>query len=296
MPDPRPVVLSRGLIDARRALERGGIESAAIDARLLLAEAGGFTPEDFILRGDDVLSPETLEILEGYIRRRLSHEPVSRILGRREFWGLSFRVTSATLDPRPDSELLVEATIRALKDRPSARIADFGSGTGCLLLSVLHAMPAAIGLGIDRSPGAVDCARVNAQALGLEGRARFDVADWTDFVGTGTPFDWILCNPPYIPLGEKDMLDRDVRDFDPSSALFAGEEGLDCYRDLAKVMPGFLTEGGGAAIELGVGQSSQVIELFEKEGFSVEALLFDLQGIARCLVIKKLLSKKLYTS
>lgn len=279
------------LSQSRRVLADGGIESASVDARLLLAAAGGFTPEDLILRCDERLSDQALEFMESYVRRRLGHEPVSRILGRREFWGLSFRVTPQTLDPRPDSEVLVEATLQRLKDKAQARIADFGTGTGCLLLSVLASLPQASGVGIDRSAGAVDCARANAEALGLEGRARFEVADWNGLDAGFGPFDWIVCNPPYIAQGEASNLAPDVRDFDPSSALFAGEHGLDCYRELSRIVPLLLADGGGGAIELGAGQSDQVIEIFEKNGCSIEAVLPDIQGISRCLIVKKPLSK-----
>lgn len=286
------MILSEHLKQARHVLKQGGIESADLDARILLAQAMGFSAEEMILKSGAMVPSEALERFNIFIQRRLTHEPVSRILGRREFWGLSFKVTPDTLDPRPDSETLVSETLKilSLSNKKDLKIADFGTGTGCLLLALLSELPKASGIGIDISQGAIDTAKENALALGLSDRARFEVADWKSFPLNS--FDWILCNPPYIPETELKNLAPDVANFDPHGALFAGRDGLDCYRDLARVLPGFLTQEGGVSLETGFDQASQVADIFNNSGFTVLHIAKDIQGHDRCVMIKKSLSKR----
>jgi release factor glutamine methyltransferase len=207
---------------------------------------------------------------------------VSRILGMREFWGLPFAVTPATLDPRPDSETLVETALDLLRETAEPRILDLGTGTGCLLLSLLHERADAQGTGIDISDEALAVAASNAARLDLSARVSFRRGNWTD--GIGGRFDLVISNPPYIRRGDIEALEREVREHDPLLALDGGEDGLDAYRALAAAIPDVLTQTGHAVIELGEGQGEAVRAIFESAGMAVLRIVPDLAGIPRALV------------
>ncbi|HEY0121993.1 MAG TPA: peptide chain release factor N(5)-glutamine methyltransferase, partial [Rhizobium sp.] len=222
-------------------------------------------------------------LLARYRDRRLAREPVSRILGRREFWGLSFSVSEATLDPRPDSEVLVEEAIAALDGCANPRVLDLGTGTGCLLLAILSDIAGATGIGVDISPEAVSMARVNALQLGLEHKAAFHQGDWMD--GLDERFDLVISNPPYIPCADIVGLEPEVRTFDPQAALDGGADGLDAYRLLADGLGRVLKSGGMAIIELGAGQAEAVSGLFLAAGLGIECIADDLGGVPRALIV-----------
>ena len=213
------------------------------------------------------------------ITRRIRREPVARIIGAREFWGLNFGLNEATLEPRPDSETLVEAVLAFRK--ANARILDLGTGTGCLLLALLHEMPAATGMGIDMNPRAVEQAIFNAAALGLGERAMFRTGNWLTDIKEN--FDIILSNPPYIPASDISTLMPEVRDYDPMLALDGGVDGLAPYRFLIPQLANFLNPQGIAAFEVGAGQAPQVADLFRQSGFANIAIHKDLGGIDRCV-------------
>lgn len=277
-----PSIASELLRDAARRLAAAGIDSARLDARLLLGEALGreVWPHESAAIGADAR-----ERFEALLRRRLAREPVSRILGRRGFWTLDLAVSPDTLDPRPDSEALIEAAVAAFADRPGPRrILDLGTGTGCLLLAALSEFPEATGVGVDRSPGAVATARLNAVRTGLQDRARFEVSDWDEM--SQPPVDLLLSNPPYIAESDVDRLAPEVARFDPRGALAAGADGLDAYRSLVRVMPRLLEPQGIAILELGIGQGSTVARLAGDAGFTVMGARRDLGGIDRALVLK----------
>ena len=256
-------------------------DTARLDAEVLMAHALQCSRTDLLLRhmGDPV--PEVFAAL---IARRAGHEPVAHITGHQEFWGLPFRVTSATLIPRGDSETIVETALEAC--RAPARVLDCGTGTGALLLSVLHEWAGADGVGVDASPAALAVAQGNAEALGLGDRARMVLADWTQpgwADGLGR-FDLILANPPYV---ETDApLAPSVRDFEPAGALFAGAQGLDDYRVLIPQLPGLLNPDGVAVIEIGHEQAQSVGEIATKAGFAVK-LRLDLAGRPRALLLSR---------
>lgn len=256
-------------------------DTARLDAEVLMAHALQCSRTDLLLRhmGDPV--PEVFAAL---IARRAGHEPVAHITGHQEFWGLPFRVTSATLIPRGDSETIVETALDAC--RAPARVLDCGTGTGALLLSVLHERAGADGVGVDASPAALAVAQGNAEALGLGDRARMVLADWTQpgwAEGLGR-FDLILANPPYV---ETDApLAPSVRDFEPAGALFAGAQGLDDYRVLIPQLPGLLNPDGVAVIEIGHEQAQSVGEIATKAGFAVK-LRLDLAGRPRALLLSR---------
>lgn len=209
---------------------------------------------------------------------------MAQILGRREFWSLDFQVTPDTLDPRPDSETLVEAVLAAMAARrdEALDILDLGTGTGCLLLSVLSELRSAEGLAIDLSPAAIAVARENAERLGLADRARFAVCDWLS--GLRGKFDIILANPPYIERNVIDNLQLEVAKFEPRLALDGGVDGLDAYRRLALDLRDFMAPKAVAAFEVGIGQWNSVAGLLRDAGLRVAPPVADLGGIDRCVI------------
>ena len=228
--------------------------------------------------------------LESFILRRLNHEPVDRIIGRRGFWTLDLVVTPDTLSPRADTETLVRAARDHLLSEGRAHsrlhILDLGTGTGAILLALLAELPQANGLGIDISEAALAVARLNAGAAGLAGRAAFRTGDWTS--GIAGPFDLIVSNPPYIPTGEIAGLDREVRDHDPYLALDGGADGLACYRAILPALPALLAEGGRAILEFGAGQGPEVRRIAEAEGLAFKSFRNDFNGLDRAITLSKI--------
>ena len=222
--------------------------------------------------------------LEAFAARRLAGEPVFRIIGEREFWGLPFSLSAATLEPRPDSETLVEAALDCLGERrqEAFSVLDLGTGTGCLLIAVLSECPAATGLGIDLSHEACETARRNAVVNGVADRAIFQQGSWA--AGLERRFDLILSNPPYIPRGEIAALDVSVRDHDPALALDGGADGLDPYRIFATTLPDVLAPNGTVVLEIGAGQEAEVIALMAGGGFVWQGSRRDLGGHPRALI------------
>ncbi|MDQ4420404.1 peptide chain release factor N(5)-glutamine methyltransferase [Sphingobium sp. DEHP117] len=253
-------------------------DTPRLDAELLMAHAAGLERGALLLRLRDMNEPEGFAAL---INRRLTHEPVSQIVGTREFWTMTLNVTRDVLTPRPDSETLIEVAVAHFAGREGPkRILDLGTGSGALLLAALSEWPSATGLGVDISPAALAVARGNALRCGLEGRAEFALGDW--FAGVEERFDLILANPPYIATSA--VLPPDVADYEPPGALFAGPDGLDAYRILAPQMGAHLTPGGMAAVEIGHDQGVSAAALFTAQGLEV-SLHNDLAGHTRCLLI-----------
>lgn len=267
-----------------RVLQDGGIDTPVADARLLMQSALKMTREEILMNGDRVVAANDQTALEGLMERRLKHEPVSRILGHRAFWKADFKVTPDTLDPRPDSEAIIVYAMARVKN--PKRILDLGTGTGCLLLSLLMEYPDATGIGIDINAGAASVARENAAALGLSDRATFIHTGWDDFK-TDEEFDLIVSNPPYIALSEKPDLAPDVALYDPPEALFAGMDGLMAYRSLSRLVPKWLTSEGLALFEIGYTQKDAVTEILAGAGFDVLEVRPDLAGHDRVVIAKK---------
>jgi release factor glutamine methyltransferase len=242
-----------------------------LDAELIAAHAAGLERGEMLLRLGDLAVPAGADAL---LARRLAHEPVAHITGTRDFWTLSLKVTPDVLIPRPDSETLIEAALRHFEGQAGPRrILDLGTGSGALLLAALSEWPEATGLGIDISAGALAVARENAARCGLADRADFVAGDWAQ--GLDGRFDLILCNPPYIEADA--VLAPEVADHEPDGALFAGADGLDCYRRLAPEMARLLETGGIALFEIGHDQGRAVSGLFAAEGFA-PVLHHDLGG------------------
>jgi release factor glutamine methyltransferase len=265
-------------IAARRRLAarlgEAGIESAVVDARWL-AEAAF----------QDASTEDAARLrLDEFGARRLAGEPVWRIIGERDFWGLPFRLSPATLEPRPDSETIVEAALEAIEARRREPLAilDLGTGTGCLLIALLSECGAAWGLGIDLSAEACATARANAVRNGVAARATFREGDWTK--GIDGRFDLVVSNPPYIPEGEIAGLAREVREHDPHLALSGGYDGLDAYRALARGVLHVLAEGASLVLEIGAGQERDVIAIMTEAGLVHRGSRRDLGGHLRALI------------
>jgi release factor glutamine methyltransferase len=273
----------QGLVARLRA---GGIASAELDARLLMGVAAGVDDIALIADPDTLVPEEALDVLEGFVGRRLSGEPVSRILGAREFWGLSFSLNGQTLDPRPDSETLVEAVLAHVSDKNAAlAILDLGTGTGCLLLALLSELPNARGQGVDFASAAIDAAADNAEQLGLGARAVFSTGDWGE--GLEGPYDLVLSNPPYIPSADIGSLSAEVRLHDPMAALDGGADGLSAYRAIAQETVRLLAPKGCAFWELGIGQAEDVAQIAKAAGLDVLGVDPDLGGVSRVLKVKR---------
>ena len=264
-------------IDAlNAAAARIGGETPRLDAEALLAHQLGCS------RGDLLLNPDRNFDRQGYeklVERRAKGEPVAHITGTREFWSLTLKVSPAVLIPRPDTETLVEVALK-LCAHPPARILDLGTGSGALLLACLSEWPNATGLGVDASLAALAVAQENAQSTGLAGRANFRLGDWGE--GLSERFDLILSNPPYI--AETEELSEEVRTFEPASALFAGDDGLDDYRRILPQLPGLLNPGGLAVLEIGHTQGPTLLAMAADHGFTA-SLHPDLAGRDRCVAL-----------
>nr|WP_244600256.1 peptide chain release factor N(5)-glutamine methyltransferase [Blastochloris tepida] len=267
----------------REALAAAGIPQAEADARHLVALACGLDAAGLILAADRPLGAEAAATLDRLLARRLAREPVARLIGAREFWGMRFALSPATLVPRPDTETLVEAVLAARPDRAAVRrIADLGTGTGALLAALLVEYPQAFGVATDRSLEALATARANLDRLGLTGRAALVGCDWgTALAG---PFDVVVSNPPYIATGEIEGLDPEVRDHEPAAALDGGPDGLDAYRAIVADLPRLLRPGGLAVLELGAGQAAAVAGIAASAGLAVSGVARDLAGIERALI------------
>lgn len=270
---------------ATRRLTEEGNDNPRLDARLLLAHALGAEGR-LHGREDDPVTAEDRTRYAAFLARRIGGEPVSRILGSREFWSLEFDLSPATLDPRPDSETLIDALLELHPDRARAyRILDLGTGTGCLLLAALSEFPNAEGVGVDIDAGCIQVARKNAEKLCLSSRARMIRSRWADNVNG--PFDMILSNPPYIPTSDIAELQSEVKTHDPMQALDGGPDGLDAYRNIAEYLPSLLGEDGLAVLEFGEGQGPSISRIMDASGLTVDGFRNDLAGIERCILVRR---------
>ena len=277
---------AQALAELRRTLNEAGFETAALDARLLLLTTLRIPATALITHPDTPLTAEESETLASFTRRRLNHEPVARIVGIREFWGLPFRLSPETLVPRPDTETVVETALDLLPDRQAPlRIVDFGTGSGCILVALLHELPQATGLGVDLSPGALATARTNADENGVGGRCHFALSRWADAVSG--PFDLIVSNPPYIASGVISTLDEEVREHDPRLALDGGPDGLEPYRILLSEAGRLLAPGGLLAVEIGYDQAEELRSLAGSHGLEILRIAHDLSGNPRCVAMRR---------
>lgn len=278
------VAVAAALGEATARLDQAAIPEPRREARLILALASDIDPAVLIAYPERLLDSAAATRFEELLARRLRHEPFARLKGSREFWSLDFALSPETLEPRPDSETLIEAALEFLPDRQKPlKLLDLGTGTGCLLLALLSELPQATGIGIDIEAGAVERARRNAQALGLDERAEFRCGNWDQ--GLEGQVDVILANPPYIPTGEIALLAPEVAGFEPRLALDGGADGLDAYRILAPLAKRRLAPGGIACWEVGFGQAAAVGTLAEAAELTMAAIRCDLAGRQRCIVL-----------
>ncbi len=264
--------LRDALAAGMRRLAAAGVEDAARDARRLMAHVAGVGADRVTLHLADELTGAQVSAWDAAMNARVARQPVAQIVGERLFWGRAFRVTRDTLDPRPETEVLVAAAL----ERDFARVLDLGTGTGCILLSLLGDRAGATGLGTDLSEAALDVARGNAGALGLGDRAAF--RDPTGSAGIEGRFDLIVSNPPYIAADEMAGLAPDVRDWEPHLALTPGGDGLAAYRAIAAGSGVHLAPGGAILLEIGPTQANAVAELLGRAGFRDIEVLRDMDG------------------
>lgn len=282
----RPQTLAALQAFARRALAEAGIDNAATDARVLLLGLFDLSPTDLLIRGERAVSEAECAALEAALARRKAGEPVHRILGRREFYGLTLKLSPDTLEPRPDTEILVDRMLphvrRIAAERGRVRILDLGTGTGAIVLALLSECDGAQGMGVDAASGALRMARENAEAAGLGERFSTVESDW--FSAVEGRFDIIVSNPPYIRSDVVASLESGVRDYDPALALDGGPDGLVAYRRIAAGAGHHLEKDGVIGVEIGYDQRRDVEAVFAAEGFSLLEASRDYGGNDRVLV------------
>jgi len=277
----RPDTVTSAWQEGRRHLERANVSSAALDARLLLQHAAGLAPEDVIAEPVRPLGPPALAAYRSLIDRRSRHEPVSRIIGTREFYGRLFAITPAVLDPRPDTETLVEAALTNLPPSEPKQVLDLGTGSGAIIVTLLAERPLSRGVATDRSAPAIAVARGNAVRHDVASRLTLIEASWWQNVAG--EFDVIVSNPPYIPHAVIADLPEEVRNFDPPDALDGGLDGCEAYRRIAADARQHLAAEGRLLVEIGHGQTAVVRGIFEDVGLAATGQWADLGGRTRCL-------------
>ncbi len=274
--------------DVIKTLIQAQIPSPRLEARLLIAAAGNLKPDEVC--GATVLSPEAQAALSQMLTQRINHKPLDKIVGHKEFYKFDFKVNEKVLSPRPDTEIAVEAALKLIRAENITIIADFGTGSGCILLSLLKEVPDLYGIGIDKSVEALQIAKQNSSDLGLNNRCKLFMADWfaPDFADKiGAKLQMIISNPPYIPDRDIAVLEPEVKDYDPYLALSGGQDGLNSYRKIAETAPLLLSNNGYIVLETGIGQTEDVKNIFMKNSFEHIKTVPDLAGIDRCLIFRK---------
>jgi len=288
---PEPMTIAAAQRQAMAALRAAGIDSAGLDTRRLLAAALGQADAYLLARSDDLLAAEPAQTFASYIERRRRREPVSRILGRQQFYGRSFAISPHTLDPRPDSETLIEAVLQLVRSEGASsrplRILDVGTGSGCLLLTLLCELPQATGLGTDLSAAALSVARANAAALGVHDRVAWLERDLLENIGGD--FHILVCNPPYLSSAAMATLEPEVAQFDPPLALDGGPDGLAVFRRLSTRL-GEVVGNGWVVLEVGHDQADGVAELLRRGpavGPAAHVRFYtDVSGRRRCVAVR----------
>lgn len=277
------MTLQKACYELTTRFRDAGIDTAALDAKLLMGNALGLNATQLVSQSYCMLSDDDAARINTLALRREAREPLSHIVGYKEFWKDRFIVTRDVLTPRPDSETLIEAMlVHQPNTCASRRILDLGTGSGCLLLSLLREYPNAKGLGVDRSEPALSVAARNAQALKLKGRSFFAASHWMDALQSR--FDMIISNPPYIKRNE--ALEPEVKEYEPQAALFGGESGLDAYHDILSALKPYLAENGVCVLEVGAAQVGDVTALAAQHGWKLSETRVDLAGVPRAIVLR----------
>ena len=274
--------LFRELVDA---FKKANLLTPALDARILLKYALDLNDALLLSDKEKEIADDKVALVHDLMARRLKHEPVARIVGKKEFWSMDFVVNAATLIPRPDSEVLIEAILARIKDKTlPLSLLDLGTGSGCLLLTLLKEFKNASGVGVDISPEAIATSRQNATVLGLDNRAVFELDNWGK--NLSQQFDLIITNPPYISQEEYDNLALEVKNYDPQTALLGGVDGLDCYREILKELPRLLKKDALVVFEIGCTQKDSVSALIKSVGGTIIEYVKDLGQNYRGIIFK----------
>ncbi len=260
-------------------LTESNIDCADLEARLIIEERTEYSLTDIIANPEVCVTKEQHKNIMSDIEQRIQGKPLSRIFGKREFWGLGFKVTKDTLDPRPDTELIIERALTHFSKDKALRILDLGTGSGCILISLLHEYPNATGIGVDLADGALETAKINAENNNCESRAEFVCGSWFDYISG--EFDLIVSNPPYISNQIISTLAKEVRNHDPILSLDGGDDGLNPYKIIFPQLKKYLKATGIALFEIGYDQEKTVMRLAEEAGFNDIAIHLDLAGNPR---------------
>ncbi len=267
----------------KRRFRESDVEDADLAARFLIRETCGISDSAFLIGGGAAVDNDLRARLESYAQRHIDGEPISRILNRAAFWDLSFRVTPDVLDPRPETEMIITRALKIMPRDSDIDIADLGTGSGCLIVTLMTLYSRARGWAVDKSPVALAVARDNAVAHGVEDRISFIEGNWLE--SPDRLFDLIVSNPPYIPNRDIANLDVSVKNYDPILALDGGKDGFDAYRQIIPAIKKHLKQDGTALLEIGIFQAEKIERLVEDSGLCVKSVHVDMSGIPRVVEI-----------
>ncbi len=266
------------------------IINASLDARLLARFALNIDEINLALSENNKISKEQYNLLQNLAKRRIKGEPIARILSQKEFYGLNFKLNSATLIPRPETEILVDLAlkeIKKIKQKKKIKILELGTGSGCILISILKNSNNTRCIGTDIAQEALNMAKENAIIHQVQNFLELRLGSWFEPIGEREKFDLIISNPPYIESDKINFLAKEVRNFDPIIALDGGKDGLEPYRIIAREAKKHLKEKAKIIIEFGLGQEDKIFEIFNKNGFAKFKLIRDLSNINRAFIFQK---------
>ena len=267
-----------------KILAEGGIETNSLDARIILREIFNFDEKELILNSDLILSESKISKVQKIITRRLNFEPVSKIFGKRDFYNSTFSISDDVLDPRPETENIVEIANNFILEKGYESFIDLGTGSGCIILSILKENKNLTAVGVDISIDAINIAKKNSKDMNLEKRSSFLVSNWLSSVYNS--YDLIISNPPYIPSDEIITLSKTVKNFDPLISLDGGQDGLECYKEIAQDINRVINKNGRVILEIGYNQAHDVIKIFESKEFKLLKIYKDINGLNRILTFE----------
>lgn len=267
-----------------KILAEGGIETNSLDARIILREIFNFDEKELILNSDLILSESKISKVQKIITRRLNFEPVSKIFGKRDFYNSTFSISDDVLDPRPETENIVEIANNFILEKGYESFIDLGTGSGCIILSILKENKNLTAVGVDISIDAINIAKKNSKDMNLEKRSSFLVSNWLSSIYNS--YDLIISNPPYIPSDEIITLSKTVKNFDPLISLDGGQDGLECYKEIAQDINRVINKNGRVILEIGYNQAHDVIKIFESKEFKLLKIYNDINGLNRILTFE----------
>ena len=267
-----------------KILAEGGIETNSLDARIILREIFNFDEKELILNSDLILSESKISKVQKIITRRLNFEPVSKIFGKRDFYNSTFSISDDVLDPRPETENIVEIANNFILEKGYESFIDLGTGSGCIILSILKENKNLTAVGVDISIDAINIAKKNSKDMNLEKRSSFLVSNWLSSIYNS--YDLIISNPPYIPSDEIITLSKTVKNFDPLISLDVGQDGLKCYKEIAQDINRVINKNGRVILEIGYNQAHDVIKIFESKEFKLLKIYNDINGLNRILTFE----------